>query len=199
MKKVQHLKAIAPLAMSPAQAGVQGLMRRCGWSSGPPPARGTRWREPRRLPASSGFSLIEMLVVLAIAAMAGSVIVLAAPSGAPSLAGEADALASRLLAARDLALIENRMVRVELAQDGYRQTIRSRSGWTLPADGPAFTPWRDGTSIAVADRPLPVSVSFDPIGLSEPAAIRMLRGATAECVRVDGGGNVRREAANGAC
>lgn len=142
-----------------------------------------------------GFSLLEMMVVLAIAALATTLIVgVPGPLGM-SLAREADRLALRLAATRDQAIITNRSVALELDTDGYRELIRDRHGWRASAAAPPPTAWRDGTSASVDDAHDHARIMFDPVGLTEQAVIRLHRDGASEVVTISGSGDIRRGAA----
>ena len=76
----------------------------------------------------AGFSLIEMMVVLAIVSLAAGLVVVNAPGPSGQLANETDRLIRSLVAARDLALVENRTVMVEVTETGYATRVASRLG-----------------------------------------------------------------------
>jgi general secretion pathway protein H len=137
----------------------------------------------------AGFSLIEMLVVVAIISLAAGVAVISAPGPSGQLAQETDRLIRSLVAARDLALIENRTVTVELSETGYVTRVATRSG---PAREVEAARWGDGTTIATRDNRLPAMVTFDPIGLAEPASFTLFRDGAKDGVAVDPSGDIRR-------
>ena len=56
----------------------------------------------------SGFTLVELLVVLVIIGLAAAAVVLAIPDPEGSLQTEAERFAARAKAARDLAIVESR-------------------------------------------------------------------------------------------
>ena len=139
----------------------------------------------------AGFSLVEMLVVLAILAAVASTIFLNSPAATPNLAKEADKVAAQLLSARDLAIIENRPVLVEFDPSGYRVQQRSRFGWNA-APGVQMVAWGEGTSYSVEGGALASAVLFDSIGLTDPVAITLFRKGRIERISLDGTGNVER-------
>jgi general secretion pathway protein H len=137
----------------------------------------------------AGFSLVEMLVVLAVVGLAASTVILAVPGRSMSLAREADLFAHQLLEARDLALIRNRPVMVEIDAAGYAVRLQEAGGWLKPVEAAL---WTDDASVSAEGGPLPVSVVFDPMGMAEPAVITLRRRGGAETVAVDAVGDVRR-------
>jgi len=139
-----------------------------------------------------GFTLVEMMVVLTILALASTLVLLNGPGLGPSLSREADEFAGRLSAARDMALIANRAVSVTLTPDGYDVKVRSRAGWVPPGGERAFTGWADGTSASRGEAPLPATLTFDSIGLAEPMRIWLYRNGSSEVIAIDGAGNVGR-------
>src|SRR3546814_13204921 len=87
-----------------------------------PPAGPTRMRISAptvKRPRPNGFTLVELMVVLAILALAAAAVVLTIPGEEQHVRSEADRLAARLAAARDIAVIEGRSVAADLAPSGY--------------------------------------------------------------------------------
>ncbi len=137
----------------------------------------------------AGFSLIEMLVALAVMALATGMVILSG-AGGNSLASETDRFIASLAMARDQALIENRAVAVEVSEAGYQASVRSRLGPVAPVMPPST--WEPGTSVAAGDGRLPVMLIFDPVGLAEPARFTLFRGVAREQVAIDTSGQIRR-------
>ena len=63
-----------------------------------------------------GFTLIELMVVITIIALASAVVVFAIPDPRGRVVDEAERFAARVLAARDDAVVQGRDVRVRVAQ-----------------------------------------------------------------------------------
>lgn len=137
----------------------------------------------------AGFSLIEMMVVLTIMALTATLVMLSAPGGSNSLAADTDRLLADLSAARDLAVIENRNVTVEISEQGYQTRVLSRLG---PGAVSQSVAWPDGTTVGAPDGRLPAIVMFDPIGLSAPAAFTLYRHGHADGVEIGASGEIRR-------
>lgn len=160
-------------------------------------ARHVRQQPPSRASArgEDGFSLMEVMVTLFIVGMASAIVVMTAPPATTSLDREADRLAARLANARDLALIENRAVLIDITEQGYSQKIRSFGGWIAPANTPHQSSWETGTSITLRTGRLPAAIMFDGIGLTEPTTLTLIRDGRTETIAIDGAGNVTREGA----
>jgi general secretion pathway protein H len=137
----------------------------------------------------AGFSLIEMLVALAIMALAAGLVVMTAPGPSGRLADETDALIRSLATARDLALVENRAVTVEITETGYETRIARRLG---APETRASVNWRADTTVAIGDGRLPTAVTFDSIGLTEPVRITLFRDGAKDGVILDGSGRIGR-------
>src|SRR5690606_9353841 len=93
-----------------------------------------------------GFTLVELMVALAVIGLAGAAVALTLPSGDDGLAKEAETFAARLAHARDEAILGMRTVEVEVTARGYGFSRRRFEGWQ-PLEGRAFTAvdWGVGT------------------------------------------------------
>jgi general secretion pathway protein H len=166
-------------------------------NSGKPPAIMPA-RPAQQAPRTAGFSLVEMLVVLAIMALAASVVLLNAGPRGQSLAAETDRLAVHLSAARDLALTRNRAVRVEIGATGYIMTVQSRLGWTPPDRTGAIIAWQEGTTVSAPPEALPLQIVFDSIGIASAGEVILDRNGETQSIRIDASGAIAREAGHGA-
>jgi general secretion pathway protein H len=137
----------------------------------------------------AGFSLIEMMVVLAIVSLAAGLVVVNAPGPSGQLANETDRLIRSLVAARDLALVENRTVMVEVSETGYATRVASRLG---PAREVEMIPWNERTTVAAGDGRLPAVVVFDPVGLAEPASFTLFNEGAKDGVAIAPSGRIDR-------
>ncbi len=141
--------------------------------------------------SQSGFSLVETLVVLAIIGFVSSIVLLSAGPTGPALDREADRFAAKLAEARDIALIDNRPVLVEVTPDGYALRRRNQTGWAQPAPRDAIS-WEDGATVEAQGRRFPLNIFFDPMGMSEALSLTLYRDGRTETVEIDGVGEVRR-------
>lgn len=142
-----------------------------------------------RAPDRAGFTLVELLMVVAILGLAAGAVVLAVPDPRPAVGVEAERFAARLARAREEAVLSNRPVAVEVTLAGYGFSVHEGGGWSALSEGP-FGPevWQAGT----APEPAEASrVVFDPTGVAEPLALTLVRDGKRVAVVVDGAGEVR--------
>jgi general secretion pathway protein H len=136
----------------------------------------------------AGFTLVELLMTVAIIGLAAGAVVLSVPDPRPSVAEDAERFAARLSRAREEAVLSNRPVAVETTAAGYGFSSFDGADWTTLDEGP-FRPeqWSDGVSVSPA---APTRVVFDPTGVAEPATLILSRDGRASRVEVDGAGEV---------
>jgi general secretion pathway protein H len=145
-------------------------------------------------PPPNGFTLVELMVVLAIFALAAAAVVLTIPGEEQSVRSEAGRLAARLAAARDVAVIEGRSVAVNLAPSGYGFERRVGGAWQ-PLPGRAFEQrnWPAGLRFATGDGQGVARILFDRVGTSPtPQAVVLAGGDAREVIRVSATGEVSR-------
>lgn len=137
----------------------------------------------------AGFTLVELLMVVAILGLAAGAVVLAVPDPRPAVGAEAERFAARLSRARDEAVLSNRPVAVEVTPTGYAFTAFGGRAWSALSDGP-FGPetWQAATAIAPEEG---ARFIFDPTGVAEPIALTLARDGKRRTVSVDGAGEVR--------
>jgi general secretion pathway protein H len=144
--------------------------------------------------APNGFTLVELMIVLAIMALAATAVVLTIPGEERTVRSEADRLAARLAAARDVAVIEGRSVAVNFAPSGYGFERRIAGEWQ-PLPGRAFEQrnWPGDVRFAAGDGQGAARILFDRVGISPtPQAVVLTGGDAREIVRVSATGEVRR-------
>ncbi|HEV2081564.1 MAG TPA: GspH/FimT family pseudopilin [Brevundimonas sp.] len=141
-----------------------------------------------RLPRP-GFTLVELLVTIAVVGVAATAVVLVAPDPRPGVNEEAERLGARLVAAREEALLAGRATTVEFQRDGYGFARLDGAAWAPLTDGP-FGPerWEEGTVATVV--PADARVTFDPTGVTEGAEIALTRDGVRATVVVDAAGEV---------
>lgn len=145
--------------------------------------------------ADRGFTLVELMVVLAILGLAATAVVLTIPGEGRTVRHEADRLAARLAAARDIAVVEGRGVAVNFAPSGYGFEHRVASVWQ-PLPGRAFAQrnWPSDVHFARSDGRGAARIQFDRIGTSPtPQTIILSGGDAREVVRVSATGEVSRD------
>ena len=147
--------------------------------------------QPRR--KANGFTLVELMVVLAIMALAATAVVLTIPGEERTVRSEADRLAARLAAARDIAVIEGRSVAVRFAPSGYGFERRIAGEWQ-PLPGRAFEQrnWPADVHLSVGGQGA-ARILFDRVGTSPTPQVLLLAGGDArEMVRVSATGEISR-------
>ncbi len=143
---------------------------------------------------ANGFTLVELMVVLAIMALAATAVVLTIPGEERSVRSEADRLAARLAGARDIAVIEGRSVAVNFAPSGYGFERRIAGEWQ-PLPGRAFAQrnWPGDVRFVAGDGQGVTRILFDRVGTSPtPQTVVLSGGEAREIVRVSATGEVSR-------
>lgn len=147
------------------------------------------WATGRAEARRAGFTLVELLVTIAVVGLAATAVVLVAPDPRPGVDREAERLAARLVEARQEALLTGRAVTVELGPEGYGFRRRDGADWAPLVDGP-FKPERWEADTRMAASPPEGRVAFDPTGVAEGAEITLTRDAARAVVTVDAAGEV---------
>ena len=140
-----------------------------------------------------GFTLVEMMVVLAVLGLVAAVVVVAIPDGRMTLAAEGERFAARLKRAQEEAVLVNRPVELAMTDAGYAFRVRTANGWQSLDDGPFETEaWLPGT--AVTSEKDVRRVVFDPTGIANVSHFTLRRSGKTVEVMVDAAGNVRVDA-----
>lgn len=143
----------------------------------------------------TGFTLVELLVVVLLIGLAAGTAVLALPDARDRVGDEAESLAARLVAARDLAIVSGRDTAVRIDGLGYRFEERGLDGWR-PAKARPLQPreWRGGVVVRPEIDGGGAAIRFDVTGMATPAVVTLQSGSARARVRVGLSGEVRVDA-----
>lgn len=136
---------------------------------------------------SDGFTLLELMIVIAILGLMSAALIFNLPDPRGDLIDEAERFAARVVAARDEAIISARETRVVVAPSGYQFETKKRGQWT-PFLGKPLLPaqWLDATRAGSA------VINFDSTGqLLDAKRIMISRGDRKVAVDLTFDGAVR--------
>ena len=143
----------------------------------------------------AGFTLTEMLAVLAIIGVAAGAVLVTAPEPGGSLGDEAERFAARLVRAKEEAVLTNRTIEVRITVEGYDFAVRRGPARNALVEKPfGAVAWGQNTTAILNETGAPARIAFDPTGMATPADIALYRESGSARVAVDAGGNVRLDA-----
>lgn len=119
-----------------------------------------------------GFTLVELMVVIAIIGMLSATVVMVMPDPRGDLRHEAERLAARAAAARDAAIVEGKPTALLLGPTGYGFSKRQRGVWVPVTQSPLNQRgWGEGVTASTSE----ARVVFDSTGLADPATVTLVR------------------------
>lgn len=138
----------------------------------------------------AGFTLVELMVVVTVIALASAIAVLAIPANRGAHE-EAARFAVRARAAHDLAIVGARPVAVWVTGAGYGFDQRVSGGWVPLADKPLRVErWDERTRVSTGTAGR-LRVVFDSTGMADRGAeLRLARGDDAASVTMGSDGSV---------
>ena len=134
-----------------------------------------------------GFTLIELMIVITIFALAAVTVVLVMPDPRGRIRDDAERFAARTRAAHDAAIINARPVSVWVTPGGYGFDERAGGQWHALGDKLRVVQWKNGIQ-AVSGSGGRDRVVFDPTGMADRAMTVELR-REGQSVRVSVGIN----------
>lgn len=144
--------------------------------------------------AEAGFTLVELMVVLAIMGLAAAAVVLTLPSGDGAARQEADRLAARLAAVRDVAVVEGFGTAAIISPSGYSFERRVRGQWQA-LQGRAFAAhdWPQDLRISSGGEAEQVRILFNRLGASPtPQRLILQSGDAQEIIQITANGEISR-------
>jgi len=135
-----------------------------------------------------GFTLLEVLVALLIAAVLAGAVVLAVPDRSRSLRFEADRLAQLMAVAREEALLRGAPVRLAADSESYLFVVWRDQAWrSLPGD-PALRPrqWLGHTTLELDRADGQQVIEFGRELVDVPFRLKLTRDGAEATIRADG-------------
>lgn len=148
-----------------------------------PPIGGRRVRGRQR-----GFTLVEMMVALLIAAVLAGTLMLAVPDQSRSLRYEADRLARLMAIAREEALLRGAPVRFESNSERYRFVVWLDRAWWPLSDDPALRErlWLAPTTLALERADGQRVIEFGREQVDMPFRLRLSRDGVQAAIVANG-------------
>jgi general secretion pathway protein H len=143
--------------------------------------------------AQQGFTLIELMVVMTIFALAAVAVVLVMPDPRGRIRDDAERFAARARAAHDAAIVSARPVSVWVTPGGYGFDERAGGQWRALGEKPLrVAQWGKGIQAVSSNAGGRDRVVFDPTGMADrPMMVELRRDGQSMRVSVGVNGAVR--------
>jgi general secretion pathway protein H len=140
----------------------------------------------------NGFTLVELMIVIAVMGLLVSAVVLTAGSTNGGPQDAATRFASRLAAARDEAVLTGRPISAWVSPSGYGFDQMRDGRWERLDEKPfKGDDWGKGMAVSFAGEQARFRVRFDSLGLpDQPLQLQLSRDGRAAAVRVAANGDV---------
>lgn len=140
----------------------------------------------------NGFTLVELMIVIAVMALLASAVVLTAGSVGGGPQDTATRFASRLAAARDEAILTGRPTSAWMSPSGYGFDQLRQGRWERLEERPfQGDDWGPRMAMRLAGEQARSRVQFDSLGLpDQPLQLQLARDGKAAAVRVAANGDV---------
>ncbi|MEO0412712.1 MAG: GspH/FimT family pseudopilin [Pseudomonadota bacterium] len=130
----------------------------------------------KSLKGQAGFTITEILIVMALIGLAARAVVLVLPNDDRALRQEVETFAARLKAAQDVAVFSNRSIFGIVTGFGYRFEERRGDAWQVTATNTLkATDWSDDTQVLLASGGR-ARIELGNLGAVSPTRIAFSRG-----------------------
>jgi general secretion pathway protein H len=138
-----------------------------------------------------GFTLVELMVVLSIIAVATTAVLFALPDPGRGLRDSAERFAAQAATVRDAAVMGASPMAIRFDAHGYHFEHYADGGW-LATNAKPFRPveWPDNVVARIAPEGT-ARIRFDSTGLTDPTTLLLTASGARAKVMIDAGGEVR--------
>lgn len=137
-----------------------------------------------------GFTLIELVVVLAIMALGAAAVLFSMPGPERNLRDSSERLAAQAAALRDQAVLDGQPMAIRIGARGYEFEHYDGRAWVAEHEKP-FRAVKLPEGMTVTAVPSGEQrIRFDTTGLADPVVLSLGYQGLARTIRVDAGGGV---------